>query len=185
MDRIKKLKILIIPGIVLFVDQITKFIVKKTFVLGESVEIIGNTVCLTYIENTGMAFGIKIGYTTFFTILSIFLTIFIFYYLHKIKEKNLIYRFPFSLILGGALGNLIDRIVYRKVIDFIDVDIPNISIASFDLFLFRTPEIELFRWPIFNVADIAITIGIIFLLGLFYFKKDLFETKNVEVTDKS
>ncbi len=147
-------------------------------------KVIGNTVCFTYIENEGMAFGIKIGFITFFTILSIILTVFIFYYLYKIKEKRFVYRFSFSLILGGALGNLIDRIIYNRVVDFIDVDIPDISIPSFDIFFFNTPKFELYRWPIFNVADMAITIGMIFLLFIFYFDKDFLEIKkNIDGTD--
>ena len=177
MVNFNKLKIFTVPIIVLFIDQLTKFVVKKTLALGESVKILGDTVCFTYIENKGMVFGIKIGFITFFTILSVALTIFIFYYLYKIKEEKFIYKFPFSLILGGAVGNLIDRIIYNRVIDFIDIDIPNISISSFDLFLFKTPEIELFRWPVFNVADIAITVGMILLLIIFYINKDFLEKK--------
>ncbi len=177
MDNIKKLKILIISGIVLFSDQISKFIVKKTLILGESVKIIGNTVSFTYIENPGIIFGIQTSFITIFTVLSVILTAFIFYYLYIIKDEIFIYRFPFSLILGGALGNLTDRILYKRVVDFIDIDIPDISIASFDLHFFSTPKIELYRWPIFNIADAAITIGMIFLLFLFYFEKNLFKTE--------
>ena len=117
-----KLKIFIIPGIVIFLDQITKFVVKNYMVLGESIKIIGNTFCFTYIENEGMVFGIKIDNITIFTFLSFIVTIFICYYLYKIREKRFIYRFPFSLILGGAFGNLIDRIIYGRVVDFIDVN---------------------------------------------------------------
>ena len=171
MDSVNKLKIFIIPGIVVFLDQLTKYIVKKYLVLGESIKVIGNTVCFTYIENVGMAFGIKVDSIKIFTFLSLIVTVFIFYYLYKIRKKRFFYRFPFSLILGGALGNLIDRIMFGRVVDFVDVNIPDISIPSLDLFFFHTPGFELHRWPIFNFADAAITVGMIILLIIFYFDK--------------
>jgi len=178
-DNIIKLKIFIIPGIVILLDQITKFIVKKYLVLGESIKVMGNTVCFTYIENEGMAFGIKVGNIAIFTFLSLIVTIFIFYYLYKIREKRFIYRFPFSLILGGAFGNLIDRIIFGRVVDFVDVNIPDISIPSFDIFFFHMPKFELYRWPIFNLADTAITVGMIILLIIFCFDKEFLEAEKI------
>jgi len=178
-DSINKLKIFIIPGIVILLDQTTKFIVKKYLVLGESIKVIGNTVCFTYIENLGMAFGIKIDNVKIFTFLSLIVTVFIFYYLYKIRKKRFFYRFPFSLILGGALGNLIDRVTFGRVVDFVDVDIPDISIPSLDLFFFNTPKFELYRWPIFNLADTAITVGMIILLIIFCFDKEFLEAEKI------
>ena len=173
----KNLKIFIIPATVIFLDQITKYLVKKHMVLGESTNIFGNFLCFTYIENRGMAFGISTGNATFFTVLSIIVTIFLFYYLYKIRGKRFLYRFPFFLILGGAIGNLIDRVLYNKVVDFIDVNIPDISIPSLNLFLFQIPKIELHRWPIFNIADSAITIGMIVLLIIIFSHKEFLEEK--------
>jgi len=178
-DNINKLKIFIIPVIVIFSDQVTKFIVKKYLVLGESIKVMGNTVCFTYIENEGMAFGIKIDNITIFTFLSLIVTIFIFYYLYKIREKRFIYRFPFSLVLGGAFGNLIDRIIFGRVVDFMDVDIPDISIPQLDLFFFHTNGFELERWPIFNLADTAITVGMVILLIIFFFDKEFLEAEKI------
>jgi len=124
-----------------------------------------------------MAFGIKVDNITIFTFLSLIVTIFIFYYLYKIREKRFIYRFPFLLILGGAFGNLIDRIIFGRVVDFVDVDIPDISIPPLDLFFFNIPKFELGRWPIFNLADTAITVGMIILLIIFFFDKEFMETE--------
>lgn len=117
----KKIKFWIIPLAIILVDQLTKYFARQS----------GN-----YIKNTGAAWGTLQGANIFLAILTIAVIIFI---LIKWKELEGI---PISLILGGAVGNLIDRIIFGHVIDFIDFK----------------------YWPLFNIADSAITIGVIMLL---------------------
>lgn len=139
-------------GVVLF-DQLSKLIVKYFFNLGVSHNIIGDVVRLTYIENPGMAFGIQIGGQTFFTVFATLATIIIFIYIVRTRDEKMPLRFSLALILGGAIGNLIDRFLYGKVIDFVDIGIGNT------------------RWPIFNVADSAVTVGMIILVTVMLFDK--------------
>ena len=134
---------------------------------GASNPVLGDFFRLTYIENPGMAFGIDFGGKLFFSLFTIALTIGILYYLVRSQQESLRVRIPLALILGGAIGNLIDRtfygvlfndapLFYGRVVDFFDVDF-------FDLNVFG---ISLSRWPVFNVADAAVTVGIILLLFL-------------------
>ncbi len=132
---------------------------------GTSYPVIGDFIRLTYIENAGMAFGFDIGGKHFFGIVSILASIFIIIYMFKMRNSNFSFRFSLALILGGACGNLIDRVFYGvlfdygplfygRVVDFMDIDFFNIQILGYNLN----------RWPIFNVADASVTIGVILLL---------------------
>lgn len=120
-------KVLITALIILLLDQISKFIVKKYF---------------TYTTNTGAAFGILQNQNILLMIISIIALIIFFYFS---KDYDIL---PLGLLIGGTLGNLIDRIFYGYVIDFINLNI----------------------WPSFNIADSANTIGIILLI-LYSIKK--------------
>ncbi len=133
--------------------------------LGASYPIFGDVVRLTFIENPGMAFGIDVGGKLFLTVFSIFASIGIFVYLYKIRSESLAIRLALALILGGAIGNLIDRVFYGvlfgegslfygKVVDFIDVDFFNLNFMGF----------HINRFPVFNLADSAVSIGVIMLL---------------------
>jgi len=161
-----------------FFDQITKFLVKGISLpflniniegmgYAESIDVIGSFFRLTFVENPGMAFGIDVGGTSklFLSLFSLAASIGIFIYLLKVKNQRYIVRVALALILGGAIGNLIDRtfygifydyapLFYGKVVDFFNVDF-------FDFTIFgRTYE----RWPIFNIADSAVTIGVFLIL---------------------
>ncbi len=105
---------------------------------------------IVYVENTGSAFGLfkSLG-NTFFIIISIFAITLVSFLLVKEKDNRLCY----SLIIGGAAGNLVDRIIYGYVIDFFDFHIAGV------------------HWPVFNIADSALTIGIILLFYKTLFKK--------------
>lgn len=140
--------------IVIF-DQITKLTVKAKFVLHESIPVWGDIVRLTYIENPGMAFGIRFGGKYFFTVFASLATIVILVYLYRIRQERLLSRSALALIFGGAIGNLIDRYAYGQVIDFIDVGI------DFDT-----------RWPVFNVADSAVTVGMLILVFFVLFERE-------------
>ncbi len=157
-------------------DQLTKALVKGITIpflgiewagmrYGQSITLIGDILRLTYIENPGMAFGINFGGKTFFALFSIIACIGIFWYLYTLRRERLRVKLPLALILGGALGNLIDRVFYGlfyreaplfhgKVVDFIDVIFFNISVFGYNLS----------RWPVFNVADSAVTIGVVLMI---------------------
>ncbi|HOV92864.1 MAG TPA: signal peptidase II [Candidatus Kapabacteria bacterium] len=171
----------IICLIIVFIDQLTKLIIHGfTFAgihfpgieYGSQIPVIGTFLQITYIENPGMAFGIHFQGTgkLFLSIFSIIASVLIGWYLSKIKDAHLMIKIAVTLILAGAVGNLIDRVFYGvifgyaplfygRVIDFIQVDIPDIHIGN----------LNWASWPIFNVADSCVTVGIIILL-LFYNK---------------
>lgn len=134
---------------IIFLDQLTKFLVKQNFELSQSFPIIKNILHFTYITNTGSAFGLFKGYNLFFILFSIIVIVIILYNLKKIKQNQKLMQFSIGLLLGGTIGNLIDRILYWHVIDFIDFRI----------------------WPVFNVADSAVTISVIILVFLLWKKE--------------
>jgi len=115
-----------------------------------------------------MAFGIDVGGKLFFSVFSLLASIGIVYYLYRARGERLGFRVSLAMILGGAAGNLIDRIFYGvlfqhaplfygRVIDFLDVDFFDVSIFGF----------HMSRWPVFNAADASVTVGVVLLL-LFY-----------------
>jgi signal peptidase II len=135
-------------GGVLVLDLVTKLFIQRTFHLYQQVDLIGDYVRLTYIHNPGAAFGIHLGpYSRF---IFLFLSLLALgalagmYWVTSAKDR--IRLTSIALICGGALGNLLDRIRSSAgVIDFLDVGFGNL------------------RWPVFNVADIAVTTGAVFL----------------------
>ena len=146
----KNKNIYLISSITVFVillDQLTKYFISKYMLLHQSIPLIKNILHLTYIQNTGAGFGILKNQNTFLIFTSlIIIGIILFYIKQIIKEKQI--HIPIALILGGAFGNLIDRIFLGYVIDFIDFRI----------------------WPAFNIADSCITIGALWLI-IYFWKK--------------
>ncbi len=137
---------------ILFLDQLTKFLATKNLELNNPLPVIKGIFSLTLVHNRGAAFGIFRNQLYLF-ILSSFIAVILIYSALKKRKNNSLYAFSLSLILGGALGNLIDRVILGYVIDFFDFHF----------------------WPVFNIADSAITIGVI-LLGWQLLKS---EKKNV------
>ena len=158
------MKILLISIAVFVLDQLTKWLVKINLTLGDSIRIIGTDLQLTYIKNDGMAFGIDIPNKLLFNILSVIAASAILYYLILLRREPFLPRFSLAVIFGGAMGNLYDRLLRGSVVDFMDMNVPDIQIRSFDLLLFSTPSVDLTRWPIFNVADIAVSVGMFLLV---------------------
>lgn len=169
------MRILWVSVAIVIIDQITKFLVKGVNLealnirwtglpLGSSRPILGDFLRLTYIENPGMAFGIDLGGKLFFSIFTLAASVGIAMYLYRKRNAPFLLRVSLATILGGAIGNLIDRIFYGvlynegslfygKVVDFIDMDFFNISLFGFSIS----------RWPVFNVADASVTVGVIIL----------------------
>ena len=122
-------------------DQVTKIIVDHTLSLGGSYAIIDNFFYFTYAHNTGAAWGMLAGKISLFLIVSVVAAIGIIYYFMKSASYQKLTRFGLVLVFGGLIGNLIDRLAFGYVRDFIDFIIFG------------------YNFPIFNVADMAITIG--------------------------
>ncbi|NTV46215.1 MAG: signal peptidase II [Chlorobiales bacterium] len=149
------MRIFLIVLSVIALDQATKLLAKDMLFYGPGeVSLIGDWLKFTYTENRGIAFGIELGGPLFVTFFAILATIGIVYYLYRSRRDNVFYTLAFSLILGGAIGNLIDRIVYGQVIDFIHFDLYRGYIFGKFIAL----------WPIFNVADMAISFGVAILI---------------------
>lgn len=170
------MRVLLISGAILLADQVTKLLVKGVSIPqlgiawpgmtpGASRPIFGDFLRLTFIENPGMAFGIDLGAKLFFSIFSLLATLGILYYLYRVRTERLGFRVALALVLGGAAGNLIDRafygilfgegpLFYGKVVDFLDLEFFDISLFGY----------HLSRWPVFNIADASVTIGVLLLL---------------------
>jgi signal peptidase II len=142
----RQFRYLWLAAVVILLDQLVKIIVKMYLPLYESRQIWGELVMLTHVQNTGAAFSLSLGSLNFnrvfFIITSILAIIFVIYMIYRSTTK--LQRIGLSLIIGGAIGNLIDRILFGYVTDFMDVDFP---------------DIIMHRWPVFNVADSSIVIA--------------------------
>jgi len=165
-------RILWISAAVLFLDQITKYVIKATMNLHYSIPVLGDFFRLTYIENTGMAFGISFGHSSFFTVFAIIASVVILVYLFKMKGEDYVARLSMALIFGGALGNLTDRVLRGRVVDFLDFEFFDINIPAFKVLFFHFPGYQMTRWPVFNVADMAVSIGMVLLLIVIAFEKE-------------
>jgi len=159
----KSLKILLITVTVLLLDQVTKIVIHNSMHLYQSIPLFGDFFRITYVENTGMAFGIKVGHGGFFTVFAVIASLAIMFYLFKMRGEKFTARFSMALILGGAIGNLWDRIIRGSVVDFFDFEFFDINIPAFQFLFLDFPGYSLNRWPVFNIADIAITVGMIIL----------------------
>ncbi len=146
------MRILLVSAVVVVIDQITKALTRTHLDLYDSVPVITNFFHLTYVTNDGMAFGINFpGGIYVFSVISIILTAIIFVYLWKEQYSHFLMRLSLALIFAGAIGNLIDRILFGKVVDFFDFMIGN------------------YHWYIFNVADSSVTIGMAVFLYFSFF----------------
>ena len=140
-------------GLLVFTDQLSKFFVLRYLSPETSVSVIPQVLDLTLVRNPGVAFGLFSGYTpVLFTVITISL-VFLFLIANRTHGKaagtSNADRWALSLILGGALGNWIDRLRFGSVVDFLD---------------FRV-------WPVFNIADAAITIGVcLYFIRVFLIK---------------
>ena len=141
---------------VIALDQWSKWLVKSSFNLYQSKPVIQDFFHLTYVTNDGMAFGLSLpGGKHVLLVMTLLLTGFIVGFLWKEKDGHPFVKYGLALILSGAIGNLIDRIIHGKVVDFMDFMIGD------------------FHWYIFNVADSAVTIGMV----LFIYHSLLLEKK--------
>ncbi len=122
-------------------DFILKYYL-KTHLLGSSIPVIENVFHITVISNKGAAFGLFRDHSGFILYTSVILVFFLVYMVARNERKSLSEKIIFGLIIGGALSNMYDRVVYKGVIDYLDFRI----------------------WPVFNLSDACITLGVVFYL---------------------
>jgi signal peptidase II len=155
----KNIRYLVIAFIIILLDQISKFLIVRNLVENQAVSVIGDLLYFRFIYNEGGAMGTSVGPSWVYTILTLVALVFIIRYFLSSHSDGYISKTSLALILGGAVGNLIDRVIHGKVVDFIDADFIDI------------PYFNLYRWFTFNIADSAITIGLILFAISIIFKK--------------
>ncbi len=186
------MRVLFVSLFIVIIDQVTKLLVKGFSIPflhfnysgmyeGEKIPVIGNFFRITFIENPGMAFGFDpgINFKLWISVFSLAASVGLVVYIYNVRNQRLNLRLALAFILGGAAGNLIDRMLYGifygyaplfygRVVDFFDVDFFDFSIfgRSYD------------RWPIFNVADAAVTIGVLILI--IFYKKNVEDNETTE-----
>ncbi len=147
---------LISLAIVIF-DFITKQIVLKNMHLGQSIPLWKNVFHLTFVKNEGASFGMMQGGRWFFVVITVALIAYLLYYILKNKERNKLFLLAAAFIIGGGMGNLIDRIMTGKVVDFFDFCLINFAI--------------------FNVADCFVVVGAVLAI-IYFFIEEIKGKKN-------
>lgn len=150
----------VIAVVMIIIDQWTKYLVIENMTIGESIPIIDNIFYLTSHRNPGAAWGILQGQMWFFYIITLIVVGIIIYYIEHYAKTNRLLGISLGLVLGGAIGNFIDRVRFQEVVDFLDV-----YIFSYD-------------YPIFNVADSSLVVGVI-LIGIITLFEEVRKDKKV------
>jgi len=134
----------LIAVVLVGIDQLIKYFTVQNIELGEVIELIPNVLSLTYIRNTGAAWSILEGQMIFFYIVTIVIVAILIYFLHTDGKNSKLFSISISFLLGGAIGNFIDRLAFEFVIDMF--------------------QLEFISFPIFNFADTSLTIGVILMI---------------------
>lgn len=146
---------LLIALAVFLLDQATKWIIKTRIPVGDTIPVLGDFFSIASIRNRGAAFGILQGQQLFFLVITVLFLIGISYYLYRMHKEGAKWSaVGLSMLLGGAVGNFLDRLIAGEVVDFFRFDF------RFNLFGFQVD----YMYPIFNVADIGIVLGAIIVL---------------------
>ncbi|KOP82067.1 signal peptidase II [Cytobacillus solani] len=136
----------IIALFIIALDQLTKYLIVKNMELGESIKVIEDFLYITSHRNRGAAWGILEGQMWFFYIITVIVIIGIVYYIQKAAKGKMLFGVSLGFMLGGAIGNFIDRVFRNEVVDFV-----NTYIFGYD-------------FPVFNIADSALVIGVAMLM---------------------
>ncbi|MFS0782380.1 signal peptidase II [Bacillus sp. 1P06AnD] len=153
------MKYYIVALILIALDQVTKYAIVKNMELGESIQVIGDFLHITSHRNTGAAWGILEGQMWLFYLITIVVVAVLVYYMQKMSKTHVLVGLSLAFMLGGAIGNFIDRIFRKEVVDFIDT-----NIFGYD-------------FPIFNVADAALTVGVALLIIFMLFEEKIMKEK--------
>lgn len=141
------MSVLAVSFLLVIIDQVSKYLVRSSMELYDSIPIIDNFFHLTYISNDGMAFGLNFpGGIYFFTAASFILTVILVVYLWHERDSHILLRIALAFIIAGAIGNFIDRAAFKEVVDMFDF--------------------EFWGWHfyIFNIADSCVTVGMVLYL---------------------
>jgi signal peptidase II len=160
--KLRYLILLVVSALVLVLDQLTKIYIDRTMELHSSISVIEGFFNITYLRNKGAAFGILANSSfrlPFFILVSLVAVGVILVVIKRLREDQKLAMVSLSLILSGAIGNLIDRVRLGEVIDFLDVH-----------------YYAVYHWPAFNVADSAICVGV-FLLAIDMIQEERREKK--------
>lgn len=138
----------------LALDQVSKYLIVRFFKLNQPVTLLKEYFYITYTQNPGAAFGFMADTPAylripFFVLITLGAGLIVYAYQRFIPPEKKLHRFALGLIWGGAMGNFVDRVFYRKVVDFIDV------------------SYHQHHWYVFNIADSCITVGVVLLAYLF------------------
>jgi signal peptidase II len=152
---------LIISVSVVAVDHLVKWVIRSTMHLNQTIEVLGDFFTLSFILNSGIAFGLfdshpspyKAPLLIFVSLAALGVILYIFV---SLPPDIRLAGVSMGLVFGGAIGNIIDRVVRGEVVDFLDVDFPDIIIPALN--------IHMTRWPTFNIADSCVLVGIVMLL---------------------
>lgn len=152
---------LIVSVSVVAVDQLAKWVIRSTMHLNQTIEVLGEFFTLSFILNSGIAFGMFDSHPSpYKTPLLIFVSLvalgIILYIFLSLPRNVRLAGVSMGLVFGGAIGNIIDRMARGEVVDFLDVDFPDIVIPALN--------IHMTRWPTFNIADSCVLVGIVMLL---------------------
>lgn len=167
-NKLKNKKSIYITGIILLLlDQIVKILVRTKMALYQEIKIIPRFFSLYYVENDGAAFSILGSKTLLLIIISLACIIYLNKFIIEEKLPKISY-IPLGLLLGGIMGNLIDRIIYHSVTDYLSI------------FIFK------YSFPVFNIADIAICLSTIFLIIVFIIdeKKEVNRSENNDSSNR-
>tara|TARA_B100000700_G_scaffold28984_1_gene27932 strand:- start:141 stop:623 length:483 start_codon:yes stop_codon:yes gene_type:complete len=151
-EKKRNISISIIIALSIFLDQISKILIRNNVEQYSDIKLIGEYFILTNVENSGAFLGMGSGFSpimksVFLIILPIIVLISIIIYVYRDKEIDKVSLIGFSIIIGGGIGNIFDRIIYGSVTDFLFIDLGGI-----------------FKTGIFNIADLAVTTGMILIL---------------------
>lgn len=137
-----------IAAVIIAADQFTKWLVLQNMEIGERIPVIEPYLGWLSHRNRGAAWGVLEGQMWLFAVITIAVIVGILYYFHKHAKGQPLFQLSLMVILGGAIGNFVDRMLRGEVVDFVDVLIPVIN----------------YDFPIFNIADAALTIGVILMI---------------------
>ncbi len=154
MKSYRLLPMSILGIVIIFLDQVTKLLVVKFMELGESIPLIDGFLYLTSHRNEGAAWGMLQGRMWLFYIITVFVIVVLVIFYKREAKTSLLLQISLVLLMSGAIGNFIDRLFFQKVVDFVDT-----VIFGYD-------------FPIFNVADASLTVGVILMMiQIFFFDK--------------